>query len=118
MPTRGRDVLAPMMARIGAEVPEGAGWTFEPKYDGIRVLAYADRKGVALVTRNDKNKAAQFPEVVKALRSLVSRSRRSLVLDGEIVALSDGHPARFQELQGRMHVQNLDDIATHTDSTP
>src|SRR5439155_25516974 len=33
---------------------------------------------------------------------------RNLVLDGEIVALdAEGQPARFQELQGRMHL--LDD---------
>src|SRR5688500_6243699 len=33
-------VLEPMYASVGSEVP-GTGWTFEPKYDGIRVLAYA-----------------------------------------------------------------------------
>ncbi|MGH7484805.1 MAG: DNA polymerase ligase N-terminal domain-containing protein, partial [bacterium] len=31
--------LEPMYCSIGSEVP-GKGWTFEPKYDGIRVLAF------------------------------------------------------------------------------
>jgi len=32
--------LEPMYASVGATVP-GEGWTFEPKYDGVRVLAFA-----------------------------------------------------------------------------
>jgi bifunctional non-homologous end joining protein LigD len=94
----------PMYAIIGTEIPD-KGWTFEPKYDGIRVLVYATPADVKLVTRNGKDKAAQFPEVVAALKKLASQTKRPLVLDGEIVALVDGEPARFQELQGRMHVK-------------
>src|ERR1700687_5501673 len=63
--------LEPMYASIGSEVP-GEGWTFEPKYDGIRVLAYATPSEVRLMTRNGKNKALQFPEIVAALKKLSS----------------------------------------------
>src|ERR1700704_4196455 len=76
--------LEPMYASVGSEVP-GEGWTFEPKYDGIRVLAYATATDVKLITRNGKDKAPQFPEIVAALKKLASQSRQSLVLDGEIV---------------------------------
>ncbi len=107
-----RQTLAPMMARIGTAVPDGEGWTFEPKYDGIRVLAYVTTTSAALITRNGKDKAAQFPEVTKALRRLASKAKRPLVLDGEIVALVDGAPARFQELQQRMGVKDPHAIAT------
>ncbi len=79
-------ILEPMYASVGSEVP-GAGWTFEPKYDGIRVLAYATSQSVKLVTRNGKDKAQQFPEIVASLKKLASQTKRSLVLDGEIVAL-------------------------------
>src|SRR3954466_1413714 len=41
--------LEPMYASIGAEIP-GEGWTFEPKYDGIWVLAYATSDDVKLIT--------------------------------------------------------------------
>jgi len=109
--------LEPMYASIGTEIP-GEGWTFEPKYDGIRVLAYATSADVKLITRNGKDKAAQFPEIVAALKKLVSQARRPLVLDGEIVALVDGEPARFQELQGRMHVKELQAIQRLATSTP
>jgi bifunctional non-homologous end joining protein LigD len=109
--------LEPMYASVGSEVP-GGGWTFEPKYDGIRVLAYATPTDVRLITRNGKDKARQFPEIVAALKKLASLSRRSLVLDGEIVALIDGEPARFQELQSRMHVKESHMIERRSSSTP
>jgi bifunctional non-homologous end joining protein LigD len=109
--------LEPMYASVGAEIP-GKGWTFEPKYDGIRVLAYATPADVKLITRNGKDKAAQFPEIVSALEKLASQAKCSLVLDGEIVALVDGEPARFQELQSRMHVKESQMIERHSASTP
>src|SRR6267154_2117227 len=96
--------LEPMYASIGTEIP-GDGWTFEPKYDGIRVLAFTTATDVKLITRNGKDKAAQFPEVVAALKKLALQTQRAFLLDGEIVALIDGKPARFQELQSRMHVK-------------
>ena len=109
--------LEPMYASIGSEIP-GKGWTFEPKYDGVRVIAYATSSEVKLVTRNGKDKAKQFPEIVAALKKLSSQVKRPLVLDGEIVALIDGEPARFQELQSRMHVKDVHMIERHTSSTP
>ena len=109
--------LEPMYASIGTEIP-GAGWTFEPKYDGVRVLAFATSSDVKLITRNGKDKAKQFPEIVAALKKLASQVRRPVVLDGEIVALIDGEPARFQELQSRMHVKDADIIERRTSSSP
>jgi bifunctional non-homologous end joining protein LigD len=109
--------LEPMYASVGSEVPE-EGWTFEPKYDGIRVLAYATPTDVKLITRNGKDKAHQFPEIVTALKKLASQSGRSFVLDGEIVALIKGEPARFQELQSRMHVKESHLIERYSSSTP
>ena len=85
-----------MYASIGSEIP-GSGWTFEPKYDGIRVLAYATPDDVKLVTRNNKDKAKQFPEIVTALKKLATQAKRSLVVDGEIVALIDGQPASVDD---------------------
>jgi bifunctional non-homologous end joining protein LigD len=118
--TAGRDVpaLEPMLARVGSEVPQDDGWTFEPKYDGIRVLAYATADQVRLMTRNDLDKSKQFPEIVDALEHLAARARRPLVLDGEIVALERGKPGRFQGLQSRVHVQGDADIKRLVDDAP
>jgi len=109
--------LEPMYASVGSSVPSG-GWTFEPKYDGVRVLAFATSGEVSLMTRNGKDKSAQFPEIVEALRAFASKKKKNFVLDGEIVALIDGEPGRFQELQSRMHVKEVHLIARHRSSTP
>jgi len=110
--------IAPMMASIGAEIPSGSKWTFEPKYDGVRVLAFASGSSVRLITRNGKDKSHQFPEVTAGVRALAQQRKRPFVLDGEIVAFDGEAPARFQALQGRMHLQGKTDIASHSTSTP
>ena len=109
--------LEPMYASIGTVVP-GDGWTFEPKYDGVRVLAFVSLDSATLITRNGKDKSEQFPEIVEALEKLAARKKKPFVLDGEIVALIDGEPGRFQELQSRMHVKESHLIARHRTSTP
>ena len=112
-----RDV-SPMLATLSAEVPDGDDWTFEPKYDGIRVIAIGTGDGVALLTRNGNDKAQQFPEIAEAVHRLVKARRMPLILDGEIVALDDGEAARFQALQSRMHVTSTAAIARHVGDTP
>jgi bifunctional non-homologous end joining protein LigD len=109
--------LEPMYASIGTTIP-GEGWTFEPKYDGVRVLAFVSLDGATLITRNGKDKSEQFPEIVEALEKLAEKKKKPFVLDGEIVALIDGEPGRFQELQSRMHVKESHLIARHRSSTP
>jgi bifunctional non-homologous end joining protein LigD len=117
VPTRGTALPAPMYATLGHELPRGPGWTFEPKYDGMRVLADASSRRVRLVTRNGKDKSAQFPEVVAALRALVIRAGRAFTLDGEVVArrrrAARGATAtsEFQQLQARMHLRDAPEVA-------
>ena len=103
--------ILPMLATLATEMPREGDWTFEPKYDGIRVLAFVAPGAARLITRNAKDKTAQFPEIVAELKKLPGRSKKPLVLDGEIVALSNGEAARFQHLQARMHVENTHSIA-------
>jgi bifunctional non-homologous end joining protein LigD len=111
------DIL-PMLASPGKEIPGDKEWTYEPKYDGIRVLAFVAPGAARLITRNAKDKTAQFPEIVAELMKLPGRTKKPLVLDGEIVALRNGEAARFQELQGRMHVENARSIAKLSKEQP
>ncbi len=110
--------LEPMYASIGTSVPDGDGWTFEPKYDGIRVLAFVTKDAVRLVTRNGNEKTKQFPEIAEALRALGRKAERELVVDGEIIAVVDGEVARFQALQDRMHVKDELAIEHFADTQP
>ena len=106
-----------MYATLGHELPRGADWVFEPKYDGMRVIAEATAREVRLITRNGKDKSTQFPELVLALRAFAGRAGRRLVLDGEVVARrrrrSRGaapEASEFQQLQSRFHLKNPDEI--------
>jgi bifunctional non-homologous end joining protein LigD len=110
--------IAPMLASVGEDLPRGEGWVFEPKYDGVRVLAFVDSDAVALISRNGIDKAQSFPEIVEALAALRRRARRPFVLDGEIVIVRDDAPLRFQELQSRMHVNDRSAVAALRESTP
>lgn len=92
-----------MYATIGTEVPAGRDWTFEQKYDGMRVIALVRARKVRLVTRNGRDKSVQFPEVADAIRRLAKQVTGPLVLDGEIVAIVRGAAAPFQALQSRLH---------------
>lgn len=100
-----------MYASIGTEVPSQGDWSFEPKYDGMRAVAFVSATGVRLMTRNGIDKSAQFPEISRALLALGRRRRRPLVLDGEVVALERGRAGHFQSLQGRFHLKSAQDIA-------
>ena len=112
-------MFQPMLASPGTHVPSGDEWVFEPKYDGIRIIALVKPKAVALMTRNGHDKRRQFPEVAERLMALSHKLERDLVLDGEIVALDpSGEPARFQELQGRMHLADDEAVSTRVSDTP
>jgi len=113
---RGAELFQPMLASAGKDVPAGDEWVFEPKYDGIRIIALLTTDGVALITRNGHDKCNQFPEISSCLSDLARKLGRNLVFDGEIVALNErGEPARFQDLQGRMHL--LDEGIVHDRSS-
>jgi bifunctional non-homologous end joining protein LigD len=96
--------FSPMLATAGQGMPEGANWTFEPKWDGIRIVAFAAPDGTALVTRNGNDKRVQFPDVAEALKEMARALGEAFVLDGELVAMQDGEIVRFESLQARMHV--------------
>jgi bifunctional non-homologous end joining protein LigD len=110
--------LRPMLASVGNEIPNGDDWVFEPKYDGIRVIGIAHGDAVALFSRNGLEKTQQFPEIAEALSGVAKRHRKGIIVDGEIVALEAGAPARFQQLQSRMHVTNSAMIASHRTESP
>ncbi|HEX7980611.1 MAG TPA: non-homologous end-joining DNA ligase [Gemmatimonadaceae bacterium] len=110
--------FAPMLAAPAARLPEQLdGWTIEPKWDGVRVIAEATERSARLWTRNGNDKAPQFPEIVEALRALAAEHGR-FVLDGEIIALdARGRAQRFQALQGRVHAESEETRARHAKST-
>ncbi|MDO8382667.1 MAG: ATP-dependent DNA ligase [Microbacterium sp.] len=76
------DIPAPMLAKAVPAIPDRAGLSFEPKWDGFRVIASWDGESVELGSRGAKPLTRYFPELVEALARLLPEP---CVLDGEIV---------------------------------
>lgn len=86
-----------MLATRGDRVPDGAEWTHEVKWDGMRVLADRTGDGLRLTSRNENPVTGAFPELADVAAG------RDLLLDGEVVAFADGIPS-FDSLAERIHV--------------
>ena len=90
---------APMEALLAAELPDGEGWQYEPKWDGFRCLAERDGGEVTLTSKSGKPLARYFPEVAERLRTL---SEPRFLLDGELI-IDVGDILSFDALQLRLH---------------
>jgi bifunctional non-homologous end joining protein LigD len=88
--------VSPMLATLVAKPFTEHNWVFEEKYDGVRLLAYKEGPHVSLMTRNNIDRTARFPEIAAALKKLRSET---LALDGEVVVFDSKKISRFQLLQ-------------------
>jgi bifunctional non-homologous end joining protein LigD len=97
-------LVRPMMAVAGSLPPasEDDRWGYEMKWDGVRAMAYVEGGRIRLLSRNDRDVTAAYPELRLLGESL---GATQALLDGEIVALdpATGIPS-FERLQQRMHV--------------
>jgi ATP-dependent DNA ligase len=92
-------VPAPMEALLAAELPEGDGWQFEPKWDGFRCLAKRKDEDVTLTSKSGKPLGRYFPDVVEMLGAL---KEKDFLLDGELI-IPVGDVLSFDALQLRLH---------------
>jgi len=92
--------LDAMLAKPG-EVPESDSddWAYEIKWDGVRVLGYADRGKWCMLSRRGEDVSARYPELEAIADAL---GDHSAILDGEVVALDPEGRPRFQLIQSRM----------------
>lgn len=89
--------LSVHLARSVDKLPQEDGWAYEIKYDGYRILAYAEDGSVKLMTRGGHDYAAKFKSVAKALETW--SKGRSMVLDGEMIIADENGKSDFQALQ-------------------
>ena len=94
------DWIEPELATLTQERFSSPAWLFERKLDGERCLAFCEGSRIRLVTRNQKEVATNYPEIVDALGS---QRGGDFIVDGEIVAF-DGDRTSFALLQQRIHV--------------
>jgi DNA ligase-1 len=95
--------VQPMLASPASDIADAFGKVspaaVEWKLDGIRIQAHRDGDDVGIFTRSLDDITTRLPEVVEQMLALPVRS---IVLDGEAIALhDDGRPRPFQQTGSR-----------------
>ena len=94
MPT----AIYPMLATVINEPFDGPDWLFEIKWDGYRAIAFIENGKTRLVSRNQNELTARYPELKDMAQSVKAKTA---ILDGEVVALdAQGRPS-FSLMQQR-----------------
>jgi len=94
------DWVEPELATLTRDRFSDPAWLYERKLDGERCLSFRTADGVRMMTRNQKEVSANYPEIAAALRD---QGSRDCIVDGEIVAFQ-GSATSFELLQSRIHV--------------
>ena len=89
--------LKPMLAQT-AEPFDSHLFLFEPKWDGFRCLAYLEKQGTRLQSRNGVDLTGHFPELSRLHRQITTTPA---ILDGEIIVFHEGREL-FHLLQQKM----------------
>ncbi|GAA3658430.1 hypothetical protein GCM10022224_022290 [Nonomuraea antimicrobica] len=107
---------SPMLAQLGTLTSvQGDGWAVEMKWDGVRALAYVEDGAVRLMSRNNKDITAAYPE----LRLMGGATGgHAAVIDGEIVAFDEAGRPSFEALQPRMHQRHPAAVAELARTAP
>jgi len=93
--------IRPMLAQT-ADPFDSEQYYFEPKWDGMRCIAYVKSGKLDLQNRNVKDVTRSYPELKQVTANIKSNSA---ILDGEIVVLEKGLPS-FDLLQSRFGVDD------------
>ena len=105
------------MKAIAGDLPvDDAGWAYEIKWDGMRVLAFVGADGsVRLQSANLLDISESFPELAGLGAATAGRTA---VLDGEVVAFDESGRPSFERLQQRMHVRGTREVASRAAAVP
>lgn len=107
---------APMLASSGTlqDLDPEHTWSFEMKWDGMRVIVGVSGGAASLMSRNGNDVTSQYPE----LQEIASLTADGSVLDGEIVALNPSGTPDFGLLQTRMKLTKKREIEEATRKIP
>jgi bifunctional non-homologous end joining protein LigD len=103
--------VVPMLARLAHMPANEDDFGFEVKWDGIRAVLYAGKRGLAIENRNLRDITFKYPEL-HPLKGL------DAVIDGEIVALDENGRPSFELMQGRMHLSTEHAVRARMNEIP
>jgi bifunctional non-homologous end joining protein LigD len=89
----------PQLATLVTDVPAGADWVFEMKFDGYRCLAAIAGEEVQLFTRTGKDWTTQFAAIVPPLAQLTAGTA---LIDGELCAFDANGRTDFSTLKDHL----------------
>ena len=93
--------MRPMLAALGDAPFDDPDWLVEPKWDGVRLLAFVRDGAARFVTRNENLANAAFPELAVLPRLLRAREA---ILDGEAIVLDpETHLPSFPRILSRVN---------------
>jgi bifunctional non-homologous end joining protein LigD len=99
------ELVAPMRAVLSQHLPaKQADYAFEYKWDGVRAICRWDGQQFSLQSRNQLDITNRYPELWPLAKVFGSRS---VMLDGEVIAVDAHERPSFSRLQRRMHVQDM-----------
>jgi ATP-dependent DNA ligase len=90
-----------MQAKPVDRLPAGDQWRYELKLDGYRSLAIKSDAGVRLISRNETDLSAQFPELVECY-GLTPTERRTAVWLKPVLSCQ----VRFTEWTADRHLRH------------
>ncbi len=91
--------IAPQLATLSQQAPEGTRWLHEIKLDGYRILCGIDDGRITLRTRTQQDWTHRYPELARAAEEIPVRQAW---LDGELVALLPSGASNFPAMQQAM----------------
>ncbi|HYH82645.1 MAG TPA: DNA polymerase ligase N-terminal domain-containing protein, partial [Longimicrobium sp.] len=99
--------LQPELATLVDDVPPGADWLHEIKFDGYRLLVFIDRGKVRMVTRKGNDWTDRFTSLVPAFQEIPANQA---ILDGELVIVAPNGTTSFQMLQNVLSSGRQDEL--------
>jgi bifunctional non-homologous end joining protein LigD len=88
--------VAPELATLESEVPDGAGWLHEVKYDGYRIIGRKAGDELTLFSRSGLDWTVRFPAIASALERLPCKDA---LVDGEVAFVLPSGVTDFKSLQ-------------------
>ena len=108
------DPLIPFEPISAAHIPVEGDWTFQVKWDGVRILVYKSGAEIEVINRHLNNRTLQYPELA---RTKSYSKADSFILDGEVIALVNGKPS-FHEVMKRDRLRGKAVIELMKDEVP
>lgn len=102
------------------DIPAGADWVYELKYDGFRAILVWEEDEIRLESRTGKQLNEQFPKVMDQCEQLRDEFAPflPLTLDGELVFLLSEQQSEFAKVQQRGRLKNKEAIHRQAERFP